>query len=191
MDVKRKVKIVLIIISAIVLIFRKIVWRRKQSQIVTRVLPDLGLSFDMPATWKRWKDEGDSKFAFLKRDSGFRGFIHHSDMGGNVSEYRKDLLLSNMEAQIIDAYDNVQLISQHRKERNVGGNWITTSLYSGEYKRENCYFYICGIQFYQTGEFFWGTFTAPVKRGENEIREWDAILDSARCNVQNTTYKTL
>lgn len=133
------------------------------------------LKFRTPADWK--DDNKDTELDwYCGNDSVGMGIFgyYRSDFasGTNIID-----ILSQQSKDNTGRYINVQKV-EHTPAFSSTDKKITTELYSAEYKESKIYQYFCYVEFKESDEFFWVTFSSQPSYMKKNFKMLESIIDS-------------
>lgn len=133
------------------------------------------LKFRTPADWK--DDNKDTELDwYCGNDSVGMGIFgyYRSDFasGTNIID-----VLSQQSKDNTERYINVQKV-EHTPAFSSTDKKITTELYSAEYKESKIYQYFCYVEFKESDEFFWVTFSSQPSYMKKNFKMLESIIDS-------------
>ena len=133
------------------------------------------LKFSTPDDWK--EDNKDTELDwYCGNDSVGMGIFgyYRSDFasGTNIID-----ILSQQSKDNTERYINVQKV-EHTPAFSSTDKKITTELYSVEYKESKIYQYFCYVEFKESDEFFWVTFSSQPSYMKKNFKMLEKIIDS-------------
>ena len=133
------------------------------------------LKFRTPADWK--DDNKDTELDwYCGNDSVGMGIFgyYRSDFasGTNIID-----ILSQQSKDNTERYINVQK-AEHTPAFSSTDKKITAELYSAEYKESKIYQYFCYVEFKESDEFFWVTFSSQPSYMKKNFKMLESIIDS-------------
>ena len=133
------------------------------------------LKFSTPDDWK--EDNKDTELDwYCENDSVGMGIFgyYRSDFasGTNIID-----ILSQQSKDNTERYINVQKV-EHTPAFTSTDKKITTELYSAEYKESKIYQYFCYVEFKESDEFFWVTFSSQPSYMKKNFKMLESIIDS-------------
>lgn len=133
------------------------------------------LKFSTPNDWK--EDNKDTELDwYCGNDSVGMGIFgyYRSDFasGTNIID-----ILSQQSKDNTERYINVQKV-EHTPAFSSTDKKITTELYSVEYKESKIYQYFCYVEFKESDEFFWVTFSSQPSYMKKNFKMLESIIDS-------------
>ena len=133
------------------------------------------LKFKTPSDWK--EDNKDTELDwYCENDSVGMGIFgyYRSDFasGTNIID-----ILSQQSKDNTERYINVQKV-EHTPAFSSTDKKITTELYSAEYEESKIYQYFCYVEFKESDEFFWVTFSSQPSYMKKNFKMLESIIDS-------------